>query len=444
MNRQLRSGLRSLLRQRRRAGLLIAAGALLSLELLGRLGAGLTDGELVEPPDFPDDPGVVVVEAAGPGQRHLTELAAEAMHQRTWAASADADTFRVVALGDSTVYGPFPETLAAGLRPPPGAPEQRFEVLNFGMVGAISLNVRLLVDVALAQEPDLILVYVGHNETLGLREGPINRQPLWLRAATSALIHSGIGWLVRLPLALLEDGEEDREEHFEDACEDGACGPLTDAEWAEVSAIYTRNLRETCEEAGDAGVPVLMIMPVSSMYDDVDLQVAEMLVEPVVGQIRAGLQQLASGDVEGAESTAAALEARLGAIAELDVLRGAIALARGDVDAGRSLLRAARRAERVPDRAHDRHAEALREVAEGCGARFLGAEAFEADPRAWTLEDPLFVDQVHPSFAGNLKLAELVVEALEGALPAGSTYDAAAVDPEGLQPTWKGGWRPRQ
>jgi len=440
MNRRLRAPLR----HPRRAGLLLSVLGLIALELLGRVGAAMADGELVEPPDFPDDPIVRVVEAVGaggagePGRRRLTEAAAEAMHQRSWSVPAADDTWRVVALGDSTVYGPFPETLEAGLR----IPGRAVEVLNFGMIGAVSLNVRSLIEVALAQEPELILVYVGHNETLGLRSEPINRQSFRARAASSRLVHSGLGWLARLPMLLLDE-EEDQLEHFEDACAEGACGPLTDEEWASVAPIYARNLEETCALAGDAGVPVLLIMPVSSFFDDVDLQIAARLVDPAASRVRDGLQQLADGDDDAAARTAAALEARLPELAALDVLRGALAAAGGEPEVGLARLRAARRGESLPDRAHERHAEVLRGVADACGARFLSADAFELDPRALALDDPLFVDQVHPSFLGNLKLSELVVAALDGVLPAGSSFDSD-VDPEGLQPTWRGGWRPKQ
>jgi hypothetical protein len=81
-------------------------------------------------------------------------------------------TFRIVVVGGSTVVGfPYPSDLAfprfleillsqQGLN-------RKFEVLNAGITAINSFSEADLVEQAVACEPDLILVYTGHNEFVG-------------------------------------------------------------------------------------------------------------------------------------------------------------------------------------------------------------------------------------------------------------------------------------
>jgi hypothetical protein len=86
-------------------------------------------------------------------------------------------------------------------------------------------------------------------------------------------------------------------------------------------------------------------------------------------------------------------------------------------------LRRARLADEHPWRVTERQIEVLREVGRDCGAPVIPTEpAFLGDPRYLRIDDPLFVDQVHPSEAGVAVLAQAVADGLLPSLPAGSTF----------------------
>ena len=84
----------------------------------------------------------------------------------------EKNTFRVFALGGSTTAG-FPH-------PPNGSfprllkemlsdkyPEVDFELINLGVSAINSITIRDLIDDVLLEDPDLIIIYAGHNEYYG-------------------------------------------------------------------------------------------------------------------------------------------------------------------------------------------------------------------------------------------------------------------------------------
>lgn len=94
------------------------------------------------------------------------------MPSPVWTTRAKPDgVLRVVLVGESAAAGfPHPEFNLARLIQVIWAdryPEQPVEVINLTMVGVNSHILRLFVNEALALEPDVILLYAGHNEAIG-------------------------------------------------------------------------------------------------------------------------------------------------------------------------------------------------------------------------------------------------------------------------------------
>ena len=83
-----------------------------------------------------------------------------------------ADTVRIVLVGGSAIKG-FPQTrrfaASAFLKEMLGDvwPERTVEVINLGTTAVASFPVRELLEQALEYEPDLVIVYSGHNEFYG-------------------------------------------------------------------------------------------------------------------------------------------------------------------------------------------------------------------------------------------------------------------------------------
>ena len=102
-------------------------------------------------------------------------------------------TYRIFCMGGSTTYGrPYDDatSFCGWLRAilPKADPARRWEVINAGGISYASYRVRMLMEELVQYEPDLFIVYTGHNEFLERRTyGPIMDTPAWLREAGAAL-----------------------------------------------------------------------------------------------------------------------------------------------------------------------------------------------------------------------------------------------------------------
>lgn len=92
-------------------------------------------------------------------------------------------TFRIVVLGDSWTVGvnveeqdTYPRRLADGLRR--RFPDKRFEVINYGAIGASSETGRRIVARVLELSPDLVVIAYAQNDETGVREGATPPAPI--------------------------------------------------------------------------------------------------------------------------------------------------------------------------------------------------------------------------------------------------------------------------
>src|SRR5262245_60643404 len=117
--------------------------------------------------------------------------------QREFLADKPAGTYRIFVVGESSAEGsPYGPGLAfsgwLALRLAAEAPEVHWEVVNAAFAGAQSWSQLAVVQDIARHEPDLLVVYLGHNE-VGTRFSAADRRRLdpryWLR-----------GWLTQLRL----------------------------------------------------------------------------------------------------------------------------------------------------------------------------------------------------------------------------------------------------
>ncbi|MFO7870460.1 MAG: SGNH/GDSL hydrolase family protein [Kiritimatiellia bacterium] len=108
-------------------------------------------------------------------------------------AGKGGDTYRIFCLGGSTTYGrPYEDvtSFCGWLREllPAVQPSRRWEVLNAGGISYASYRVVELMKELNRYDPDLYVVYTGHNEFLEERTyAAVRRLPQWLRN-TGALL----------------------------------------------------------------------------------------------------------------------------------------------------------------------------------------------------------------------------------------------------------------
>ena len=114
-------------------------------------------------------------------------------NQQSFSAKKAPGTYRIFTLGGSTTYGhPLRDTtsFSAWLREmlAEGDSTRTFEVINCGGISYASYRTAKLTEELLDYEPDLFIVYNGHNEFLeertyrGARKGPA-----WVRDLSSLL-----------------------------------------------------------------------------------------------------------------------------------------------------------------------------------------------------------------------------------------------------------------
>ncbi|MEA1996684.1 MAG: hypothetical protein U9N45_03560, partial [Gemmatimonadota bacterium] len=97
-------------------------------------------------------------------------------NEQDFAARKEPGTFRIFSLGGSTTFGrPFKDAtsfsgwLRVLLKRPAGTSGRRYEVINAGGISYASYRVAVVLKELLAYEPDLFVIYTGHNEFLEAR-----------------------------------------------------------------------------------------------------------------------------------------------------------------------------------------------------------------------------------------------------------------------------------
>ncbi|MDP2313535.1 MAG: hypothetical protein Q8P41_11565 [Pseudomonadota bacterium] len=388
--------------------------ALVPLLALAALAEGV--GRLRDDPHAADtarlyEPGAVLVRAEG--ARRVT--ARDELHDQAWVLPKTG--YRVAFVGDSTVWGQLPDAFGQALVVPGAA----VEVLNFGIRGAASDRARIAAEAAVAQDLDLLVVYVGHNEVTEARLNPVSLRPFWQRRVASALLGSGVARLLGpvldpLRAALAADPSALRDKG------DAAPRPLAEAEWAPVAASYRRNLEAICTLADPARI--VFVEPISSLVHPGE---APPDSPPIVrSAMESGIAAARLGDPTDALGWADRLRGYYPELGPPRALRGLALLGLGDRDGALVELREARRRDAQPTRATEAHWAIVREVAAGCGATAVRTEpAFLPDARYLGLDDALFMDRVHPTLPGNVLLAGIIAAAAP--LPAGTAFEPARV-----------------
>lgn len=368
-------------------------------------------------------------------------------------------TFRIFTLGGSTTYGrPYDDRVSFSnqlrLYLAAADPARRWEVINAGGISYASYRIAVLMEELVDYEPDLFVLYTGHNEFLEERTySDILDQPPALRRLRGWLSGFRFAGLVRRAL----DGDSDGD-GTDGADGDGAVGAVTLApevatrleSWTGLAAYerddelqravvehFRFNLGRLADMADRAGAGMVLVVPVSNLKD----------FSPFKSQPSAGVEAaerrrfddlLARGrSLAAAGETAAAAEVLAEAVAidplhagvrfELGRARLALARARdgGSLTAAESELVAARDLDVAPLRAITPLVEAVRDAAASRALpaidlpALLAAEAPErlgiSDTAARLPGDELLLDHVHPDIAVHGLIAAGVLDRLVAA-----------------------------
>lgn len=342
----------------------------------------------------------------------------------------DRHTVRIFCLGESTMQG-FPyeynATAPAFLKDRLVAmmPEVRFEVINAGLSAVGSVVVEDLARQLLEYQPDLFLVYLGHNEFYGAY-------------GVGSSIGSGSGWLARITVSLLRfrtflllrdlyvgirnafgSGQAPAGESLMGQMVGRAAIPYNSPVYREARTLYEQNLRSIIRLARARNVPVLFSTLVSNIRDQAPFVPLfdERTLEPARTRwaelMRLGDSLAAGGSTDGAIACY-----RRAVQTDSMNARGLFALGRalageGFAAEGKRALERARDLDGLRFRASGDFQQVLLEVCRSEGVPVARVDsAFEAASPHGIVGKNLMLEHLHPNVEGYFLMAKAWAEAL--------------------------------
>lgn len=353
-------------------------------------------------------------------------------NRQDFARSKPPKTYRIFCVGGSTTYGrPYSDktSFAGWLREllPVADESRRWEIINAGGVSYASYRVARLMEELIEYEPDLFLIYCGHNEFLERRTyASIIETPQSVRDFESILSRTRTYSLLKR----LIDGESARLSSNGDLLTeevksilDKSVGPEVyqrdDRLQQQVLAHYRYNLIRMIEIASSAGARTIFVTPASNLRS----------CAPFKSEHRADLneqQRWRALELLRAAEQAASVERFDEALrlveeglaiddlyAQLHYVRGQILWRLQRYQEARIAFIHARDEDVCPLRALTPMGETLLQLSKQFGAPVIDFAALIDDQSEHGIPgDDWFLDHVHPTIFGNRFLALAVIDAL--------------------------------
>lgn len=398
---------------------------------------------------FEPDPSRAVYRTPPRAVRH-------SFNYQEFSARKPPNGFRVFTLGGSSAYGfpwgarvAFTRILGEALQA--DFPDRKVEAINAAGMSYGSHRLRILAHEVLDYEPDVLIVFEGHNEFVEQRfYREVLERPRRLDALRGALyrwrVYSAAVRLYERGLAAA--GRGGRGTRTAGAAEGRTAAELlgldverqyatavTDPEKEEARARFEANLRAIVEEAERSGVRVVLCTVPSNLSDwapnesffgpEVGLE-ARQQVSALLARAREALEG------ERAAEAAAALEAARGLApghAEVHFRLGQAYERLGRFEEARAAFRRARDSDGKPSRALSSFNDTIRRLADATGAILVDVErAFERASANGLVGFELIEDYVHPKPEAHRKIAlELWKAFLEHGLVGGRKLPADPV-----------------
>ncbi|MCA9190362.1 MAG: hypothetical protein KDB03_01315 [Planctomycetales bacterium] len=356
----------------------------------------------------------------------------------SFAKTKDPKTFRIFALGGSTTQGEpystessFPKWLELGLQT--AVPDRRVEVINCGGLSYASYRVLAILREILQYEPDLVVVYTGHNEFLEKRTYADVHQSdsLWSRSLRSVarlhmvqLVDSMAGFRAEraTPPRAVMSKEVDALLDYSGGLEQYRRSEM-EAWRPGVVVHFGWNLQQMINACRQTKTPLVLMRPVSNLLDcppmkfelDQNLS-AERLAEFEVHWQAAQTARRAGNSEQAMLEVNEALHIdnkHAGAL----FLGGRMLFEQGDFPRAKEMLTRARDCDVCPLRAPTEILDKITEIASHFSVPIFDCEAFfsrQSEP-PFLVSDRQLIDHIHPHIEGHQalgrELANLVIEA---------------------------------
>lgn len=367
------------------------------------------------------------------GVRFIDRYRAQSFNVQQFPLHKDPGVFRIFCLGGSAAYGyPFGAQVAFArwLQDACGTlwPQQRFEVINAAGMSYGSYRVRALLTEILEYDPDLILIYSGHNEFI--------EKEFYIQSAATRLV--GIrAFLAKFRLyhllksvvlgvsrrgKLRDAGYDEFGLHVERRENVG----WADEERETVLTKYRENIQAISERLEAAGVPLVLMVPApnSGGWRPEHSVLSQTIDEAELAAWSAAYGEGTRAQAAGRWREAAASFDRARAIddrhAELHYRLGQCYEQLAEYGPARKHYVAALDRDDVPIRISSLQRRSLHEIASTRGTPLADAwrGLSEVAPHG-ILGSDFFWDYCHPNVAGHQRVAALAcsVIAAEGLLP---------------------------
>ncbi len=374
---------------------------------------------------------VPLFELHEPSNRYIIPASRQVFFQPdSFGAKKESNEFRIFCLGGSTVQGrpysietSFTTWLELELRA--ADPATKWEVVNCGGVSYASYRLLPILKETLDYQPDLFIIYTGHNEFLEERTySGIKNRPRWLAKLQDKLYQSRIyctAWqllgrqekaadVVDLPAevdALLDYQGGLAKYHRDDAWRD------------DVVSHYSYNLLRMTHIARAANVPILFVNPVSNLRDTPPFKVElnDELTDTQRADFLERWEAAKNASWEDLQTKATLTQAALeldNRHADAHFLLAKVYDAMGDAEHAKQEYLRAKDEDICPLRMLESMHSELQRVAEQTNTRLVDArQFFELRAGLRIPGDDLLIDHVHPRIEQHQQLASLLFAELK-------------------------------
>jgi lysophospholipase L1-like esterase len=338
------------------------------------------------------------------------------------------DEFRIFCVGGSTVQGrpysietAFSKWLELSLTAADDS--RRWKVINCGGVSYASYRLVPIVDEILAYQPDLIVLYTGHNEFLEDRTyAAIKQEPLWLVRTHERLSSLRSYSFLRSQFVSANNSPQTETLPAEVEARLDFQGGLDlysrdDAWQQKVVADFEQNLRRMAFSIQQTGVPLFLVNPVCNLRDVAPFKssASPEMTQEQFETFNAKL--LAAGQISSLDEKLSALQA-LAKInprhANLQFQLGQAFLAQGKLGLARQHLIAAKDEDICPLRATEPIYNAIDKVRQEFNLPMVDAMLhFSTQAQDGIPGREALVDHVHPSIHGHQQIADLIIDQMQ-------------------------------
>jgi tetratricopeptide (TPR) repeat protein len=372
------------------------------------------------------------VEDESLGQYVLNPVKADHFNSQQFPISKSTNTFRIFCLGGSTTYGrPYGDktSFCGWLREflPTADPSENWEVINAGGISYASYRLATISEELVHYQPDLFIIYSGHNEFLERRTYASHFGRLAaLDRLSELLIHSRTYAVIRIVLSKKAVAPRDSASKFMmpaevDTVLGGTVGPEAykrdDKLKRQVLHHYRLNMKRMIRVARSAGAQVILVVPAanvrdcspfrSTVGDGLAIERQRTFLE-LVNQARGSLDE---GNAEAAlKSANQALEIEE-RFAEVHYLRGRALVDLGRHKEARQSFLLALNEDVCPLRALTDIQQIVTDAAKEENVPCVNfADVVSAAAEHNIPGNDLFLDHVHPTIRGNRMLATAILD----------------------------------